>query len=156
MISTAMAPRSAGTHAKNTVKPRSTEARMLATSMVVPPCWTYQSKLRTAPGAARIRAPGSAVALPDEAQPLQRQLRVDRRDRPRMRGDQVGQAARRDDGRRRSLELLADALHDRVDLAGEPVDEPRLQRRGGRLADHPLGCGERHLRQTCRAFEQRI
>ena len=38
------------------------------------------------------------VAAPDQPQPVQRQLRVDHADRPRVRRDQVGEPARRDDG----------------------------------------------------------
>ena len=40
------------------------------------------------------RAECSAISLPDEAQALQRQLRVDGGDRPRVRRDQLGEAAR--------------------------------------------------------------
>ena len=78
------------------------------------------------------------VALPDEAQPLQGQLRVDDRDRLGVRCDQVGEAARGDHGRVGRAELAADPVDDRVDLAGEAVDEAGLQRGGGRLADHAL------------------
>ena len=56
-------------------------------------------------------------------------------DRPRVRGDQVDQAARTDH-RRLDPELAADRVNDSVHLAGEAVDEPGLQRAGGRLADH--------------------
>ena len=55
-----------------------------------------------------------------------------------------------------SSELLADPVDDRVDLAGEAVDEARLQRRDGRLRDHAFGRDERHLRQPRRAREERV
>src|SRR5919204_4371104 len=42
---------------------------------------------------------GLAVPFPDEAQALQRQVRIDLRDRPRVRRDQVGEPTRGDHGR---------------------------------------------------------
>ena len=63
------------------------------------------------------------VPLPDQPDALERQERVDRLQRARVRDDQVGQAARRD-RLRLGAQLLADALDDPVHLAGEPVDEP--------------------------------
>ena len=53
-------------------------------------------------------------------------------------------------------QLCADAVDDRVDLAREAVDEPRLQRRSGRLADHPLRRLERNLGQPRGTREERI
>ena len=67
----------------------------------------------------------SAVPLPDEPEALERQLRIDLRDRLRVRRDQLGEAARGDRRRVRRAELLADPVDDRVDLAGEAVDEAR-------------------------------
>jgi hypothetical protein len=74
------------------------------------------------PGCARVSHQVS-IALPDEPQPLQRQFRVDGGDRAGVRRDQVGEAAGRDHGCVGRAELLADALDDRVDLAGEALDE---------------------------------
>jgi len=70
--------------------------------------------------------------------------------------DQVGEAARRDDRSAVGAQLDEDARDDRVDLAREPVDEPRLQRGSRRLADHALGRRERHLREPGGAREQRV
>src|SRR3954447_9483394 len=166
MIRTAMAPSSAGTHAKKTVKPRSTESPMLAMSILLPPSLDVSvetDKRRwTPPGyglpshSSKKRLRALAVALPDEPQAVQRQLGVDRGDRAGVRGNQVGEPARRDDGRLGCAELLTDALDDRVHLSREAVDEPRLQCCGGGLADHPLGRRERHLRQAGRAGEEGI
>ena len=68
-------------------------------------------------------AASSAVPLPDDPQPLEREVRVDPVERASVRGDQVREAARRD---RLSLdaELLADPADDPVHLAGEAVHEP--------------------------------
>ena len=53
-------------------------------------------------------------------------------------------------------ELAADARHDLVHLADEAVDEPRLQRRGGRLADHGRRRRELDAEQPRGALEQRV
>ena len=101
------------------------------------------------------RRPSVLVALPDEPNPFEGQERVDRLQRPRVRDDQVGQAARRD-RLRLGAELLADALDDPVHLSGEPVDEPGLQARGGVLRDHRLRLDEVDLEQPSRAREERL
>ena len=59
-------------------------------------------------------------------------------------------------GRIGCAELVADAVDDRVDLAGEAVDEARLERRHGRLADHALGGAEGDLAEPRRAREERV
>ena len=97
----------------------------------------------------------SGVQFPHEPQALERQPRVDELDRPRVRRDQVREAAGRDRACFRS-ELAADARDDLVHLPDEAVDEPRLQRRGGRLADHRRRCGELHAEQARGALEERV
>src|SRR5262249_32604135 len=62
------------------------------------------------------------VQGPDEPEALEGEPGVDTLDRARVRGDQLGEAARRD-GRRVRTELAADPLDDRVHLAREAVDE---------------------------------
>ena len=73
----------------------------------------------------------------------------------RVRRDQLGQAAGRDD-LRLDAELAADRCDDAVDLAGEAVDEPRLERGRGRLADHRGRLDEVDLDEPRRAREQRL
>ena len=88
-------------------------------------------------------------------QALERQEGLDVADRPGVRGDQVDEAARADN-RRVGAELAADRLDDPVDLTGEAVDEPRLQRAGGRLADHLRRLDVVDLDEPCRAREERV
>ena len=76
-----------------------------------------------------------AVALPHDAQAVERQERVDLRDRARVRCDQIDEAARADRGRIRRAELTADRVDDAVHLTGEAVDQTGLQRTRGRLPD---------------------
>src|ERR1019366_9822917 len=80
------------------------------------------SKAVSWPAPATARASGSVgVALPDQAQPLQRQQVVDLVDRLLDEGHQcVGQAAGRDHRRART-QLGPQATHDPIHLAGEPV-----------------------------------
>ena len=97
-----------------------------------------------------------AVAVPDDPQAVEREERVDRGDRARVRRDQVGEAAGRD-RRRVGPELAADRVDDPVHLAGEAVDEPRLQRRRGRLADHLRRLDVVDLHESrARSCEQRV
>ena len=70
------------------------------------------------------REEASAVPVPDEAQALERQERVDRVDRLRVRGDQLRQPTGGDDGRRLA-DLGAHPLDDAVHLAREAVDHAR-------------------------------
>src|SRR5581483_8974060 len=86
-----------------------------------------------APGRQRKRVAGSAIQLPDDAQAVERQERVDVRDRPRVRRDQVDEAPGADDGGLGCAELAANRLDDAVDLTGEAVHEAGLQRGRGRL-----------------------
>src|SRR5205085_6049497 len=55
---------------------------------------------------------GGRVAFPDEPEPLQRQEWIDAVDRPRVRGDQLGQSTRGDDRRRLVAELCSNTLDD--------------------------------------------
>src|SRR5438270_13916964 len=97
-----------------------------------------------------------SVAPPHDAEAVERQLLVDRRDRLRVGCDQIREAAGRDDGDAVDAELVLDARDDRVDLAGEAVDEPRLYSGNRRLADHALGRDERDARQPRGAREERV
>ena len=82
-------------------------------------------------------------------------MRVDPVERARVRGDQLGEPARRD---RLGLdaELLADPPDDPVHLAGEPVDEPGLEPTDGRLADHGRRRHEVDLHEPGRPGEERV
>src|SRR5262249_20845735 len=100
--------------------------------------------------------PSGALAGPDEAKALKSELLVDGAERARVRRDQLGEAAGGNDRRVQGAELLADPVDDRVDLPREAVDQARLERRHGRLRDHALRSGERHLRQARRAGEERV
>ncbi len=114
------------------------------------------------PGRTRFGAscstPRSSVAVPepDEPQAFERQPGVDLVDRARMRCDQLGQPPGRDHARRRRAELGADPVDDRVDLAGEAVDEPRLERVRGVLGDHGGRLDVVDLEEAGGAREQRI
>src|SRR4029079_2107473 len=96
-----------------------------------------------------------AVPLPDEAQPLQGQERIDAPNCAGMRRNQVGQAACRDGGGL-GAELPPDVLDDAVHLAGEAVDDTRLEGGDRRLADHGLRFDEVDLAQARRASEERV
>ena len=98
-----------------------------------------------------------AVPLPDEPQPLERQLRVDLRDRLRVRRDQLGEAARRDRRRVGRLELVADPRRrsrrpGRRSRRRAPTGAPRVVV----LPITRSGAVERHLRQPRRAREERV
>ena len=94
---------------------------------------------------------GSAVELPDQAQPLERQQVVDHVDRRgERRHEVVGEPAGRDH-RRVDAELVAQPADDPVDLAGEAVDDPRADRVGGRLADQRARLAELDLPRACAA-----
>src|SRR5579864_4004526 len=72
----------------------------------------------------------AGVALGEDAQAVEGQQRIDVRDRGRLRGDQRGVAARRDD-RGPSAQLLAHPADHPIDLTGEAVQDPGLNRRDG-------------------------
>ena len=72
-----------------------------------------------------------------------------------MRSDQLGEAARRDD-LRLGAELRADPVDDPVHLAREAVDEARLQRGLGRLADHARRLLEVDLEEPGGPREERL
>src|SRR5437588_2632381 len=97
----------------------------------------------------------NVVPLPDEPEALEGEERIDELDRPRVRRDQVGEAARRDHPRLRA-ELLADPVDDPVHLTREAVDEPRAERGLGRLADHGRRLLEVDLDQPRGASEERL
>src|SRR5947209_11336171 len=79
----------------------------------------------------------ATVALPDQSQPGQCQEVVDLVDLLAKRGDRAGEAAGRDRGRL-VAEMLTQAADDAVDLTGEAVDDPRLDRRRRGAADQLL------------------
>src|SRR5438034_9452725 len=97
----------------------------------------------------------SAVPFPDETQPVEGEERVDELDRRRVRGDQVRKTTGGDRARV-DRELVANAPDDAVHLAGEPVDESRLEARDGRLADDVLRLDEVDFAQTGCPGEQRV
>src|SRR5436190_22182991 len=77
----------------------------------------------------------ASVSLIDQAEPLQREERVDRLDPLGASGEKLGETAGRDDAR-----LPARLLHDPVDHAVHerkvPEVEAGLDRSGRRLSDH--------------------
>src|SRR5215213_5465514 len=95
------------------------------------------------------------VQGPDEAQALERQIGVDALDRLRMWDDELRESAGRN-RRRLGAELAADPLDDPVDLAREPVDEPRLKAVHCGLADHRGRLGEVDPHQARGACEERV
>src|SRR5262249_56902831 len=96
-----------------------------------------------------------AVPFPHEVKALQREERIDLVDRPGVRGDQVGEPAGGDRGRV-AAELGPDVADDPVDLAGEAVDDPRLERGDRRLPDHRLRPDEVDLAEARRPGEERV
>src|SRR5439155_303989 len=88
-------------------------------------------------------------------EPGEGEERVDELDRRRVRGDQVGETTGGDRARV-DRELVANAPDDAVHLAGEPVDESRLEARDGRLADDVLRLDEVDFAQTGCPGEQRV
>ena len=73
----------------------------------------------------------------------------------RVRRDQLGQPAGGDDARL-DAELLPDGRDDSVHLTREAVDEPGLERRGGRAADRGRRLDEVHLDESGGALEERL
>src|SRR4051812_6461662 len=80
----------------------------------------------------------TAISLPHEPQPGEREEVVDLIDLLAERRDRLREAAGRD-RRRLDAQLLADAAHDAVALAREAVDDSRAQRRLRAAADCRLG-----------------
>ena len=96
----------------------------------------------------------SHVALEDDAQPVQGQPRLVVLDRVRVRGDERAEAAGGHDGGR--PELLLEAPAQPVDLAGEPVDDARLDRLDRRPADHAAGLDQLDPAQGGGLAEERL
>src|ERR1700722_2318087 len=119
---------------------------------VTHPLWT--APLATDTHAAARRG-GSAVALVDQSQPGQSQEIVDGFDRRGKRHDRTGEPAG-GDRLRLGPELGAQAVDDRVDLAGGAVDDAGADGVDCGLADQRAGRGDVDLGQGGGALGERL
>ena len=81
-------------------------------------------------------------------------MRIDGVDDGRLLGDDVGEAAGRDDPRANVRISIANPRDDRLGLSGEAVDDAALQRLDRVASDRAAGRLERDLRQLRRPADQ--
>lgn len=114
-----------------------------------------RSERYAAPARPRCSGAGSAVALVDQPQAVQRQVRLVVVEGLADLEHQLGQASGGQDDRL-PAELVGDAANEPVHLAGEAVEQPRLQRLRGRLADDRARLDQLDLEQARRTGRERV
>src|SRR5262249_25969744 len=104
---------------------------------------------------AEIRKLHLLISLPDEPEPVERQIGIDVLDEGRLRRDDVREAARGDTNRV-AAELRAHALHEPLDHADVAIEEARFHRANRRAPPHAGRLADADARQLRRALKKRV